>query len=415
MGVGAFWDAVLSMKCGIRRIEAFDPSGYACQLAGELPGYKIADHVPKSYRKSTKVMARDIELAVVAADLAFRDAQIQSKAYAETPSFSPARFGCNVGSGLISCELDELTIAMRSAATNNTLDLKKWGGDGMNQLNPLWMLKYLPNMLACHVSIIHGLMGPSNTITCGDTSSHLAIGEAFRTLQRGKAEMAICGGAQSPLNPMGMTRLSLLKRLNEESNDAPELAVRPFDTTAAGSIYGEGGGLMILEEFEHAKARGAKIYAELAGFGASHDTYKVTAPDPSGHSYGLAIRNALRDANVSPDDVDLLVPHGVGIVSCDQAELNGLSRALGSRLSTVPMGTLKPLTGNLAAGCGVDATVAVLGLYHGVVPAARNTHKLPEGVKLNAKPEPREIPCNVAVTSSYTLGGQNAALVFRKV
>src|SRR5258706_5595678 len=264
IGIGAktFWDNLVGGKCGIRRIEAFDPSAFPSQLAGEVPAYKIGDYVPKSYRKATKVMARDIELAVVAADDAFKDSGLKSRAYTDQPTITSGRFGCNIGAGLISTDLNELTGAMHVAREGNKLDLQKWGREGMNQLTPLWLLKYLPNMLACHVTIIHQLKGPSNTITCADASSHLAIGEAFRTIQRGNADLAICGGAESKVNPMGHMRQTLVKRLSER-NDAPDQAVRPFDVDANGTAIAEGGGLLILEEYERAKARGAKIYAEL--------------------------------------------------------------------------------------------------------------------------------------------------------
>src|SRR5688572_3814138 len=266
IGVGSksFWDNLLAGRVGVRRIASFDPSGFASQIGGEVPAFKIGDYVPKSYRKATKVMARDIELAVVAADDAFKDAGIQSKAYTDQPTFKPHRFGCNIGAGLISVDLNELTTALssaRSAENPNKLDLQRWGREGMSQLTPLWLLKYLPNMLACHVTIIHELKGPSNTITCADASSHLAIGEAFRTIQRGNADLAICGGAESKVNPMGLMRQCLLKRVVENGAD-PASAVRPFDADAAGTAVGEGGGLFILEELGHAKQRSAKIYAE---------------------------------------------------------------------------------------------------------------------------------------------------------
>src|SRR6478735_3492216 len=216
IGIGAksFWENLLAGKVGIRKIQQFDPGGFACQIAGEVPAYKIGDYVPKSYRKATKVMARDIELAVIAADDAMKDAGLKTKAYTDTPEIKPERFGCNIGAGLISAELDELTAAMHIArGENNKLDLHKWGKDGMGQLTPLWLLKYLPNMLACHVTIIHELKGPSNTITCSDASSHLAIGEAFRTIQRGDADCAICGGSESKVVPMNLMRQILLKKL----------------------------------------------------------------------------------------------------------------------------------------------------------------------------------------------------------
>src|SRR5437762_3711874 len=253
IGIGAkmFWENLLAGKNGVRRIQQFDPAGFPCQIAGEIPEYKIGDYVPKSYRKATKVMARDIELAVIAADDAMKDAGLKTKAYTETPEIKSERFGCNIGAGLINAELDELTSAMHIAREGNKLDLHKWGRDGMQQLTPLWLLKYLPNMLACHVTIIHQLKGPSNTITCADASSHLAIGEAFRTIQRGDADLAICGGAESKVNHMGLMRQTLLKQITEQQNDSPTTALRPFDKDATGSTIAEGGGLLILEEYEH--------------------------------------------------------------------------------------------------------------------------------------------------------------------
>jgi 3-oxoacyl-[acyl-carrier-protein] synthase II len=415
IGATSFWENLLAGKGGVRRIRQFDPGGFPCQIAGEVPDYKIGDFVPKSYRKATKVMARDIELAVIAADDAMKDAGLKTKAYTDAPEINPQRFGCNIGAGLINAELDELTGAMHIAREANKLDLHKWGRDGMQQLTPLWLLKYLPNMLACHVTIIHELKGPSNTITCADASSHLAIGEAFRTIQRGKADLAICGGAESKVNPMGMVRHGLLHRLNETHNDKPESAVRPFDADASGMAHGEGGGLLILEELEHAQARGAKIYAELVGFGASQDTYSVTEPDPTGHSYGRAAAKALADANLPPAAVDLLLPCGLGIPSHDKAELNGLSAVFGNGLERVAVSPIKSQIGNLAAGSGAEAAAAILAVRDQKVPPAINTRKPLDARKLNVSPEARDQKVDVAVTSVYSLGGQNAALVFRKI
>jgi 3-oxoacyl-[acyl-carrier-protein] synthase II len=408
IGIGskAFWTNLLAGQVGVRKI------------AGEVPAFKIGDFVPKSYRKATKVMARDIELAVVAADDAFKDSGLQSKAYSETPNINPQRFGCNIGAGLISADLTELSTAMTNARADDNpsrLDLQKWGREGMNHLTPLWLLKYLPNMLACHVTIIHELKGPSNTITCADASSHLAIGEAFRTIQRGAADLAICGGAESKVVPMGLMRQTLLKRLTEQYNDRPEQAVRPFDAEATGTAIGEGGGLFILEEYEHAKARGAKIYAEVVGFAASQDTYSVTEPDPSGHSYGTAIKKALKEAQVPADAVSVVVPNGLGIPSHDRAELAGLKAAFGNALEKVAMAPIKGQIGNLAAGCGVDAAAAALAVHHGKIPPAVNTRQVIDGVKLNVSPEAREAKVDIAVASVYSLGGQNAAVVLRRI
>src|SRR5215218_4189128 len=350
IGVGAknFWENLLAGKSGVRRIAQFDPAGFPCQIAGEVPDYKIGDYVPKSYRKATKVMARDIELAVIAADDAMKDAGLKTKAYTDAPEINPARFGCNIGAGLINAELDELTGAMHIARDGNKLDLHKWGKDGMQQLTPLWLLKYLPNMLACHVTIVHQLCGPSNTITCADASSHLAIGEAFRTIQRGDADLAICGGAESKVNLMGLIRHCLLKPLTEK-NETPDRAVRPFDADASGTAIAEGGGLFILEEYDRAKARGAKIYAELAGFAASQDTHRITEPAPTGSSYGKAVQKALADANLPPTAVNLIIPNGLGIATHDRAELTGLLTAFGAGLSRIPFSPIKGQIGNMAA------------------------------------------------------------------
>jgi 3-oxoacyl-[acyl-carrier-protein] synthase II len=418
IGTKAFWENLTAGAVGVRRIAQYDPSGFPSQVGGEVPAYKINDYVPKSYRKATKVMARDIELAVIAADDAFKDSGLKSKAYTDAPTIDPARFGCNIGAGLISVDLTELTEALhaaRSADDPSKLDLKRWGQEGMQQLTPLWLLKYLPNMLACHVTIVHGLKGPSNTITCADASSHLAIGEAFRTVQRGDADLAICGGAETKVVPMALMRQVLLKRVTTENNATPEQAVRPFDESATGTAVAEGGGLLILEEYEHATARGAKIYAEVVGFGASQDTYSVTTPDPSGHSYAKAIQKALAEANLPPAAVDLMVPCGLGIPSHDRAELAGLHKVFGGGMERVAMSTVKAQTGNVAAGSGIDAATAALSVFHGVVPPAKNTAKPIDGLALNVSAESRQQPVNVAVSSVYSLGGQNAALVFKKV
>ena len=411
IGAAAYWQNLLAGVCAIKRITAFDPSAFPSQVAGEVAPYKIGDYVPKSYRKATKVMARDIELAVIAADDAFKSSGIQSKAYTETPTFASDRFGCNIGAGLISAELDELTAAMYQARDGNRLDLHKWGSEGMQQLTPLSLLKYLPNMLACHVTIIHGLKGPSNTITCADASGHLAIGEAFRTVQRGDADLAICGGAQSRLNPMALMRPGLLHRLNKNCNDHPEKAVAPFDASAAGSIAGEGGGLLILEAYDHAVKRGARILAELVGFGASQDAYSISEPDPTGQSYAKAITKALAEARVKPAEVSCLIPCGTSQPAHDKAELTGLHNALGESLGNIPMALPKSQTGNMEAGNAIEAATAALAVAHDTIPPAINT----TNSQLNVARVSRRQNVDVAVSTVWSVGGQNAVLVFRKV
>lgn len=413
LGIGAetFWTYLLAGKSGIRRIEAFDPSGFASQIGGEVPEYKITQEVPKSYRKATKVMARDIELAILAAKDAFASAGLKSKADEEGPDFDPRRFGCNIGAGLISAELNELTYAFdqaRKAPGSSEIDWGKWGQQGMQQLTPLWMLKYLPNMLACHVTIVHGLTGPSNNITCAEASGHLSIGEAFRTIQRGDADLAIAGGAESKLNPMGLMRQQLLNRLTAE-NDHPETAVRPFADDAGGTAVGEGGALLILEEYDRARERGATIFAEVAGFGASQDTFDPALPDPEGQSYAAACRAALREAGISPAEVSVVVPHGLGIRHHDQSELAGLRKVFGDGLKRPAVCPIKGQIGSLAAGCAIEAATAAIIAHTGKLPPARNA----SSAELNLSSEPRESDGGVVLAPIFGLGGQNAALVFR--
>ena len=404
------WQRRMAGTVGIRPIKAFDASGFACgNNGGEVPEYALKDYVPKTYRKFAKVMARDIELAVIAADGAFKSSGLKSKADGGgggggEPSFEPSRFGCNIGAGLISCELDELTYALDQARDRNDpskIDWQAWGRDGIRQLTPLWLLKYLPNMLACHVTILHGLTGPSNNITCAEASGHLSVGEATRAIRRGKCDLAIAGGIESMMNPMALMRQKLLGRLS------PTGTPRPFADDADGTVMGEGGTLLILEEVEHAQARGATIYAEVAGFASTQDTHDAAEPDPSGAAYASAIRSALRQANADADNIDLIVPHGLGIKGHDASERAGLSSVFGDRLGAVSLSPGTAQTSTLAAGSAVNVADAALAIHHGQTPPAVHVPQDFAG--------PRDAAPTLAVAPTFALGGQNAAVVLRKV
>ncbi|MGB2823948.1 MAG: beta-ketoacyl synthase N-terminal-like domain-containing protein, partial [Phycisphaerae bacterium] len=214
-GIEALWDALLTGASCTRPIDAFDPGGFPCRIGGQVDDFSARQYVPRAYRKSVKVMARDIEIAVGASDLAFRDSGIVTEGIeAEKATIDSGRLACNIGAGLLCTDLDELGVALTTAlGDGGKFSLKAWGASGMTNLTPLWLLKYLPNMLACHVTIIHAAKGPSNTITCGDASAHLAIGEAARLVARGGADAAVAGGAETKLNPMGLMRQVLLKRV----------------------------------------------------------------------------------------------------------------------------------------------------------------------------------------------------------
>lgn len=424
VGAEAFWNALLEKKCGIQRIEAFDPSGFDSQIGGEVRDLgKIAEFVPKTYRKQAKIMARDIELAVAAAWQAVMDAGLRTKCIVDRGdadgdvNLDSTRFGANIGAGLISADLPEIAEAFHSASVDGVFDIKKWGNEGMQNLTPLWLLKFLPNMLACHVTIVHDAQGPSNTITCGDASSHLAIGEAFRTIARGVADVCICGGAESRMNPMAFIRQSLGKRLTT-NNDNPAEACRPFAANRDGTVGAEGGGLVILEELEHAKARGARIYAELVGFGASNDAYTAglpTVPHPEGRGVASASRKALKDAGVAADQVNLVVPMAAGLKEYDAAEAKGLQTALGAAAGNAATMAINGGLGSNGAGTGaIDFIGAVLAMHHNTVAPSLNTDPCDADCTLKINKETQDAKIDYALTTAYAVGGgQNAALVLK--
>ncbi|OHB77149.1 MAG: hypothetical protein A2Z25_24140, partial [Planctomycetes bacterium RBG_16_55_9] len=299
------WASLCAGRVGIDKITAFDPVGFDCQLAGQVPEYTIRDYVPKAHRKATKLMSRDIELAVVAAQEAFNHAGLVTKGIdPENVNIDPERTAINLGAGLISCDLVELAPAVAASLTNGKFDIKKWGKEGIERMTPLWLLKYLPNMLACHVGIIHDIQGPSNTITCAEAASHLAMAEAAQMITRGAGDVALAGGAEAKVNPIVMIRQCLLKRATIENNDAPASACRPFDAGAKGSVFGEAAGMVVLESLDHAEKRGANVYAEVAGFGQSNNinpAYEQLEPD--GKGIRIAIEKAMAEARIDPEDL----------------------------------------------------------------------------------------------------------------
>ena len=425
LGMDPTWEGVCAGRCAVGRIQGFDPSGFGCQLGVEVEPYKIGKFVPKSHRKATKVMARDIELAVIAADYAARDAGLLThgtdpdggKNGDFKPTYDPARVGCHIGAVLIAAELDELTGALVEARTDDGgFDIHKWGSEGMQHLTPLWLLKYLPNMLACHVTIIHDNRGPSNTITCGEASAMLSIGESLRVIQRGKADLCFCGGAESKMNPMVFLRQQFTGRLNETSNDDPAHAVRPFDRSAGGSVAGDGGGIVTLEAKETFDTRGGEgAYAELVGFGASQSVHRQArnmAPDPQGRAVVTSVTAAMREAGIGADQIDLVVGFGCGVPGWDAAEVNGLKAVLGERLGGVPVVSLRAMVGNCGAGGGgVDVAVAAKALRERKVPAVINRDTPIEG--LGGSDESKDAALRYALVFNMGSGGQHTAMVLK--
>ncbi len=424
LGIEALWDGLLEKRCAIGPIQQWDPSGLPCQLAAELPDFKLRDYIPKSYRKSIKVMAHDIVIAVVSSYLAVKDSGLTTKCLVDrdeagdNPVVDSTRLGVNIGAGLICADLVELAGALNTAVDDDgKFSLTQWGNEGMTNLTPLWLLKFLPNMLACHVTIIHDAQAPSNTITCGEASSHLAIGEAFRTIQRGAADVCICGGAETKLHPMAIARHTLWGRLNTEDNATPGQSSQPFGAKRRGMIPSEGGGLVILESLEHAKKRGARIYAELTGFGASSSAKSWNKPDPSGRSLMLAIQKALGDAGTTQGDIDLVNPAGASTPEHDASEIAGWNAAMGETLEETYALTTRGSLGNNGAGTGaIDFAATVMSLDRNTVPVSVNTNNLDEACKFRfAQNDPKDVPIRQAITAAPSLaGGQSAALIIQR-
>jgi 3-oxoacyl-[acyl-carrier-protein] synthase II len=416
---GDMWEGLCEGKCGIGKIRAFDPVGFSCKLAGEVPDYKIRDYLPKSRRKSVKLMSRDIELAIIAANEALTGSGLVTQGIdPERINVNPERMAINLGAGLISCDLVELSPAVAASITDGRFDIKKWGKDGLEMVTPLWLLKYLPNMLACHIGIIHDIQGPSNTITCAEASAHLAIGEAAQIIARGDAVYALAGGAEAKVNPIVMIRQCLLKRaISENGNDPdPAAACRPFDADAKGSVFGEGAGIVVLENIENARKRDAKIYVEVAGVGASNNinpSYQCLEPDAKGTQ--IAIEKALADAQIGPQDLDLIIPHGIGDQADDLAEAKAIEAALGQAVANIDVLPTKSMLSNTGAASGaLDVIAAVCAMTAGRIPAAKNCDRKAEGCNLNIVKETKETKINYALCCSYTYGGQTAAVVLKR-
>lgn len=417
LGIDAVWPKLVAGESAIAPIRAFDATNFGSNLAAELdPDFKIRNFVPKTYRKATKVMARDIEIAVAAADLAARDAGLNTAAQTEgDPSYAPAHVGCHIGAGLIAADTTELTAALiKSQREDGSFDIHHWGEEGMTNLTPLWLLKYLPNMLACHVTIVHDLQGPSNTITCAEASGGLSFGESLRVIQRGQADACFCGGAESNLNPVSFKREVFTDRLVSDSDD-PASAVRPFDETAAGTVVGEGGGILILESAEaFTKRGGTKAYAKVLGFGASQSLNpkaRSLKPTEEGRGPMLAINAALRDAGLSADEIDAVLPFGCGHPEWDAAEAAAMQKVFGERLSSIPVVSTKAALGNCAVGAGaLDLAIAAKALREQQLPKIINRDSPIAGLDAS---EPAKLERVLVFTTGF--GGQNTAAILEKV
>lgn len=403
----AFWQSLCQGRSGVHAISTFDASGLPVRFAGELPAaFDARNYLDKSQRKSLRMMSRTIQLAVCAAQKALEDGQV------DKGKLDPTRFGVEFGSGMIASELPELAEAARITTSPDRpgkVDMDKWGKEGMQAIQPLFMLKYLPNMLACHVSMIHDAQGPNNSITETDVASTLALGEALRILQRDQADFFLVGGADSKINALSMVRQCLFEKLSA-NNAAPEKASRPFDQGHDGMVVGEGATVLTVETLEHARKRGARIYAELVGFGAAFDHGR------DGRGLARAVRAALGEAGTAPEEVDHINAHGLSIPEADVWEARGLAEVFGDGGSAAPVFAPKSYFGNLAAGGGLtELAGSILALHHGATPATLNHDKTdPQCPVRVLSGAPREVARRHVVKVSFTQMGQCAAVVLRR-
>jgi 3-oxoacyl-[acyl-carrier-protein] synthase II len=411
-GIGreAFWSACVNGRSGVRRIQRFDASHHPVQVAAEVTDFDVSPYVLNGQRKSLKVMSRAMQFAVGAAALAVRDSGI------EWERQNPERVGVVMGTGIVPMDLAELAPALIAACNEDgQLEPTRLGQQGSDFLFPLWILKHLPNMVAAHISLALNAQGPNSTITTACAAGTQAVGEAARLIARGDADIVLAGGADSRLDPLLILAYTALGALSR-GNRPPTEVSRPFDGQRDGFVLGEGAGVLILEDLERARQRGAVIYAEVLGMGSSFDAYAVTKPDPEARGAARAIEWALREAHVDPQDVDYINAHGTSTRLNDLMETTAVKRVFGERARTLPLSSIKSMVGHLIGAAGaVEAIALALTLYDGVLPPTINQTEPDPECDLDYVPNnAREISVHTAMSTSFGFGGQNAALVMRR-
>jgi 3-oxoacyl-[acyl-carrier-protein] synthase II len=410
VGKDAFWEACVNGRSGVGPIRSFDASAHPVRVAAEVPDYDISPYLAGPHRKSLKIMGRAARFGVTAAALAVQDSGL------DLPREDPERVGVVMGAGVVPIDLPELAPLLKQAFEGDgPLRADRLGRQGNQALFPLWILKYLPNMTAAHVSLMQGAQGPNNTIVTACAAGTQAVGEGFRLIARDDADIVLAGGADSRIDPLLLLAYSALGALSPAQR-APAEVSRPFDAQRDGFVLGEGAGVLMLEELEHAKQRGAVIYAEVLGLGSSFDAYAVTRPDPEAKGAARAIRWALREARVDPHDVDYINAHGTSTRLNDLMETQAVKQVFNGTSQQLPLSSIKSMVGHLIGAAGaVEAVALALSLQTGVLPPTINqTHPDPE-CDLDYVPNCARVwPVRTAVSTSFGFGGQNAALVMRQ-
>jgi 3-oxoacyl-[acyl-carrier-protein] synthase II len=390
------WANLLAGRSGIDLITQFDASNFSCKIAGEVKGFNIGDYISE---KESRHMDRFIHLGMAAAIQAVTDSGLATGDALEGESAT--RIGCNIGAGIGGLPLIEATHAELVSR-------------GPRRVSPFFVPASIINMISGHISIKYGFKGPNIAVVTACTTGLHAIGLSARMIVHGDADVMIAGGAEATVSPLGVGGFASARALSTR-NDDPKTASRPWDKDRDGFVLGEGGGVMVLEEYEHAKARGARIYAELSGFGMSADAYHMTAPNVDGPRRSMV--NALRDARVNADEVQYLNAHGTSTPLGDTNETNAIKAALGEHAYKAVVNSTKSMTGHLLGGAGgIESVFTVLALHHQKSPPTINIFNQDPDCDLDyCANTARDMKIDVAVKNNFGFGGTNGTLVFRRI
>lgn len=388
------WNALLRGESGIGNIESFDVSNFSTRFAGAVKGFDVEQYMPK---KESKKMDLFIQYGVAAGMQALKDSGLQ------ICEANAGRVGVAVGSGIGGLGLIE---------ENHS----KLLSSGPRKISPFFVPSTITNMISGFLSIMEGLKGPNLNIVTACTTGVHNIGIAARTIAYGDADAMLAGGAEAAITPLGLGGFAAARALSAR-NDDPKAASRPWDKDRDGFVMGDGAGVVMLEEYEHAKARGAKIYAELVGFGMSGDAYHMTSPPSEGQGAAAAMAHALADAGVSADQVGYINAHGTSTPAGDVAEAQAVKSIFGASASQVMVSSTKSMTGHLLGAAGaVEAIFTALSLVHQVVPPTINLDNPDEGCDLDFVPHTaRDVKMEYALCNSFGFGGTNGSLLFKKI
>ena len=393
-GVGKFWEAVCAGKSGVRLITRFDTTNYPSKIAGEVTDFDAEDFIPK---KEVKKMDAFIHYALAASIMAMEDAGLKIR------DEEAERFGVLVGAGIG---------GLYTIEKYHEMVLEH---HGPKKITPFFIPMLIINMASGQIAIRHGFKGPNSAVVTACATGTNAIGDAFKIISRGDADGMICGGAESVITPMGVGGFCAMKALSCR-NDEPEKASRPFERDRDGFVMGEGAGIVLLEEMSHALHRGAKIYAEVVGYGMSCDAYHISAPAPDGSGAVLCMQNALKDAQLDASEVEYINAHGTSTELNDRSETEAIKKVFGPHAYQLRISSIKSMTGHLlgAAG-GVEAVATALTVFHGIIPPTINYETPDPACDLNYVPNrSQKSPVRVALSNSFGFGGTNATLVFKK-